>query len=77
MYELISLWESNGAGEIESAELAKSQLSGDYLVFMFRKGRRNATDRAQFASQGEAVNHLRTNHLVKMMVSPYNDKSPF
>ena len=77
MYELISLWESNGVGEYESGELAQSNLSGDYIVWLSRKGRRNATDRAQFANVADAVSLLHANHMSKMYMTAYNDKSPF
>ena len=89
MYELISLWESNGVGEYESGELAKSE-SGAYVVWMYRKARNIIVDGKRIhrpaertakgircESYAKAAGLLSHNGLSRMALSAYNDKSPF
>ena len=77
MYELISIWESNGIGEYDSGELAKSQLSGAYMVWLSRKGRNGATDRSQFKTVSDALLYLKDKNMSKLYMTAYNDPMPF
>ena len=78
MYELISIWESTDEnGEFESGELAKSQLSGAYMVWLSRKGRNSTTDRSQFKTVSAALLYLKEKNMSKLYMTAYNSKHPF
>ena len=76
MYELISVWESNGnGGNWESAEIAKSQLTDQYVLFLTsRKGQR---DQMYCKTSADAVRTAKGLQLSRLAISPYNDPMPF